>query len=159
MSTSIHTRVEVRGWGKTSVQTFSNLLKMLTEGTTTTENGSLFQYFATLNEKAEPFILISEVFLLSDDANCYKPQKPASDYRLPIVGKLKSINHATGTYRKCATHIGVVLMQPHLFRPIRYQNNYFRSITSYRGSTSSTSYDFNFSFCCDSIALSKCQPV
>ncbi len=35
-------------WGKTSVQTVSNLLlKTLTEGVVTTEAGSLFHYFTT----------------------------------------------------------------------------------------------------------------
>ncbi len=42
-------------WGKTSVQTFSNLfLKALTEGAVTTEAGSLFQHFTTLIENADP---------------------------------------------------------------------------------------------------------
>ncbi len=37
------------------VQPFSNLfLKILTEGAVTTEAGSLFQYFTTLTEKADP---------------------------------------------------------------------------------------------------------
>ncbi len=40
-------------WGKTSVETFSNLfLKTLIEGAVTTETGGLFQYFTTLNENA-----------------------------------------------------------------------------------------------------------
>ncbi len=44
-------------WGKTSVQTFSNLLlKTLTEGAATTEAGSLFQYFTTLTENADPLL-------------------------------------------------------------------------------------------------------
>ncbi len=44
-------------WGKTSVQTFSNLfLKALTEGAVTTEAGSLFQHFTTLTENADPFL-------------------------------------------------------------------------------------------------------
>ncbi len=42
--------------GKTSVQTFSSrLFKKLTEGDVTTEAGSLFQYFTTLTENADPF--------------------------------------------------------------------------------------------------------
>ncbi len=41
-------------WGKTSVQTFSNLfLKTLTEEAVTMEAGSLFQYFTTLTENAD----------------------------------------------------------------------------------------------------------
>ncbi len=41
-------------WGKTSVQTFSNLfLKTLTEGAVVTEAGSLFQYFTTPTENAD----------------------------------------------------------------------------------------------------------
>ncbi len=44
-------------WGKTSVQTSSNLfLKTLTEGAVTTEAGSLFQYFTTLTENADPLL-------------------------------------------------------------------------------------------------------
>ncbi len=44
-------------WGKTPVQTFSNLLlKTLTEGAVTTEAGSLFQYFTTLTENADPLL-------------------------------------------------------------------------------------------------------
>ncbi len=42
-------------WGKTPVQTFSNLFfKILTEGAVTTEAGSLLQYFTTLTENADP---------------------------------------------------------------------------------------------------------
>ncbi len=50
--------VRQRGrWGKTFVKTFSNrFLKTLTEGTVTTEAGSLFQYFTTLTEKADPLL-------------------------------------------------------------------------------------------------------
>ncbi len=45
------------GFGETSVQTFSNLfLKPLTEGAVTTEAGSLFQYFTTLTESADPLL-------------------------------------------------------------------------------------------------------
>ncbi len=44
-------------WGKTSVQTFSNrFLKTLTEGAVTTKAGSLFQYFTTLTENANPLL-------------------------------------------------------------------------------------------------------
>ncbi len=49
-------------WGdecsvKCSVQTFSSLyLKALTERVVTTEAGSLFQYFTTLTENAEPIL-------------------------------------------------------------------------------------------------------
>ncbi len=47
-------------WGgekKTPVQTFSNrFLKTLTEGTVTSEAGSLFQYFTTLTENADPLL-------------------------------------------------------------------------------------------------------
>ncbi len=44
-------------WGKTSVQTSSNrFLKTLTEGVVTTEAGSLFQYFTTLTENADPLL-------------------------------------------------------------------------------------------------------
>ncbi len=44
-------------WGKTTVQTFSNLfLKALTEGTVTTEAGSLFEYFITHTENANPLL-------------------------------------------------------------------------------------------------------
>ncbi len=44
-------------WGKTSVQTFSIFfLKELTEGTVTTGAGSLFQYFTTFTQKADPFL-------------------------------------------------------------------------------------------------------
>ncbi len=44
-------------WGKTYVQTFSNLfLKTLTEGAVTTEAGSLFQHFITLTENAGPLL-------------------------------------------------------------------------------------------------------
>ncbi len=40
--------------GKTYVQIFSNLfLKILTEGTVSTEAGSLFQYFTILTENAD----------------------------------------------------------------------------------------------------------
>ncbi len=43
--------------GKTYVQAFSNLfLKTLTEGAVTTEAGSLFQYFTTLTENADPLL-------------------------------------------------------------------------------------------------------
>ncbi len=53
-------------WGKTSVQTFSNLfLKTLTEGAVTTEAGSLFQYFTTLTENADPRTLEYFVGVLS----------------------------------------------------------------------------------------------
>ncbi len=47
-----------RGGGdETSVPTFSNLfLKTLTEGAVTTEAGSLFQYFTTLIENADPLL-------------------------------------------------------------------------------------------------------
>ncbi len=42
---------------KTFVQSFSNLfLKTLTEGSVTTEDGSLFQYFTTLTENANPLL-------------------------------------------------------------------------------------------------------
>ncbi len=45
------------GWGKTYVQTFSNLfLEALTKGAVTTEAGSLFQYFATLTEMDDPLL-------------------------------------------------------------------------------------------------------
>ncbi len=41
--------------GKTSVQTLSNgFFKTLTEGAVTPEAGSLFQYFTTLTENADP---------------------------------------------------------------------------------------------------------
>ncbi len=44
-------------WRKTSVQTFSNrFLKTLTKGAVTTEAGSLFQYFTTLTENADPLL-------------------------------------------------------------------------------------------------------
>ncbi len=44
-------------WGKTSVQTSSNrFLKTFTEGAVTTEAGSLFQYFTTLTENADPLL-------------------------------------------------------------------------------------------------------
>ncbi len=45
--------VQPRGrWGKTPVQTFSNLfLKILTEGAVTTEAGSLFQYFTNFERR------------------------------------------------------------------------------------------------------------
>ncbi len=44
-------------WGKTSVQTSSNrFLETLTEGAVTTEAGSLFQYFTTLTENADPLL-------------------------------------------------------------------------------------------------------
>ncbi len=44
-------------WGKTSVQTLSGLfLKTITEGALTTETGSLFQYFTTLIENADPLL-------------------------------------------------------------------------------------------------------
>ncbi len=44
-------------WGKTSVQTFSNpFLKKLTEEAVTTEAGSLFQYFTTFIENANPLL-------------------------------------------------------------------------------------------------------
>ncbi len=44
-------------WGKTSVQTFSNIfLKTLPEGAVTTEAGSLLQYFTTLTENADPLL-------------------------------------------------------------------------------------------------------
>ncbi len=43
-------------WGD-SVQTFSNLfLKTLAEGAATAEAGSLFQYFTTLTENADPLL-------------------------------------------------------------------------------------------------------
>ncbi len=43
-------------WGD-SVQTFSNLfLKTLTEGAATAEAGSLFPYFTTLTENADPLL-------------------------------------------------------------------------------------------------------
>ncbi len=43
--------------GKTSVQTSSNrFLKTLTEGAVTTEALSLFQYFKTLTENADPLL-------------------------------------------------------------------------------------------------------
>ncbi len=41
----------------TSVQIFSNIFfKTSTEGAVTTEAGSLFQYFTTLTEKADPLL-------------------------------------------------------------------------------------------------------
>ncbi len=44
-------------WGMTSVQIFSNLFfETSTEGAVTTEAGSLFQYFTTLPEKADPLL-------------------------------------------------------------------------------------------------------
>ncbi len=44
-------------WEKTSVQTFSNrFLKALTEGAVTTEAGTLFQYFTTITENADPLL-------------------------------------------------------------------------------------------------------
>ncbi len=50
-------RSDFSQWGNTSVQTFSNLfLKIPTEGAVTTEAGSLFQYFTTLTEKADPLL-------------------------------------------------------------------------------------------------------
>ncbi len=43
--------------GMTTIQTFSNLfLNILTAGAVTTEAGSLFQYFTTLTEKADPLL-------------------------------------------------------------------------------------------------------
>ncbi len=45
-------------WGRISVQNFFNLyLEILTEGAATTEIGSLFQYFTTLAENADPLFL------------------------------------------------------------------------------------------------------
>ncbi len=45
------------GGKKTSVQPFSSLfLKTLTERAVTTEAGSLFQYFTTLTENADPLL-------------------------------------------------------------------------------------------------------
>ncbi len=42
--------------GKASVQTFSSrFLKALTVGAVTMEAGSLFQYFPTITENADPF--------------------------------------------------------------------------------------------------------
>ncbi len=50
-------RSDFSQWGKTSAQTFYNLfLKRPTEGGVTTEAGSLFQYFTTLTEKADPLL-------------------------------------------------------------------------------------------------------
>ncbi len=44
-------------WGKISVPTSSNrFLKTLTEGAVTMEAGSLFQYFTTLTENADPLL-------------------------------------------------------------------------------------------------------
>ncbi len=43
-------------WEKTSVQTFSIFLKILTEGAVTTEACSLFQYFTTLTGMAYPLL-------------------------------------------------------------------------------------------------------
>ncbi len=44
-------------WGKTPVQTSSNVfLKALTEEEVTAEAGSLFQYFTTLTENADPLL-------------------------------------------------------------------------------------------------------
>ncbi len=44
-------------WGKISVQTASNrFLKILTEGAITMEAGSLFQYFTTHTENADPLL-------------------------------------------------------------------------------------------------------
>ncbi len=43
--------------GKTSVQIFSNRFwKTLTEGAVTTETGSLFQYFTTFTDYADPLL-------------------------------------------------------------------------------------------------------
>ncbi len=48
---------QCRRWGKISVQTFSyRYLKTLTEGAVTTDAGSLFQYFTTVNENADPLL-------------------------------------------------------------------------------------------------------
>ncbi len=44
-------------WGKTSVQTSSiRFLETLTEGAVTTEAGSLFQFFTTLTDNANPLL-------------------------------------------------------------------------------------------------------
>ncbi len=44
-------------WRKTSIQTFPNrFLKILTERAVTTEAGSLFQYFTTRTESADPLL-------------------------------------------------------------------------------------------------------
>ncbi len=49
-------RFQLKGkMGKISVHAFSNLF-LLTEGTVTMEVGSLFQYFTTLTEQADPFL-------------------------------------------------------------------------------------------------------
>ncbi len=45
------------GWEKTSVPTFSYIfLKKLTEGAVMTDTRSLFQYFTTLTENADPLL-------------------------------------------------------------------------------------------------------
>ncbi len=45
------------GWGKATAKIFSKrFMKTLTESAVTTESGSLFQYFTTLTESADPLL-------------------------------------------------------------------------------------------------------
>ncbi len=93
-------------WGKTSVQTFSNrFLKTVTEGAVATEAGSLFQYFTTLTENADPLLrrwLAPYLLVLTTCVGIHPGRvEPASPIALT-----SSRTEAFQARRSCASSLG-----------------------------------------------------
>ncbi len=95
-------------WGKISVHTSSNrFLKTLTEGAVTTEAGSLFQYFTTLTENADP-LLRRRLAPWSTLKGCpLRPRRVGGrKYKVGSISKrslniLKSVMRSSRSRRRC----------------------------------------------------------